>query len=192
VTASDPTNARSSRIVWRRLDVPGVEWCEVASTDDGIAIDGLALVDWDGVAHRIEYRLELDDAARTRRVTVRDRAGSDDVELVLEADGLGTWRRGGEVVVASPDAIDVDLGFSPLTNSLPIWRYDLEVGESRDFDVACVPFPSLAVERGRQTYTRTGPLRWRYASGDFAADLEVGADGLVERYGDHWEAVARG
>jgi hypothetical protein len=55
-----------------------------------------------------------------------------------------------------------------------------------------VLFPSLDVERGRQTYTRTGPLRWRYASGDFTADLEVGDDGLVERYGDYWEAVGRG
>jgi hypothetical protein len=123
---------------------------------------------------------------------VRDRAGSADVELILEADGLGMWRCGDEVVVASPDAIDVDLGFSPLTNSLPIWRHDLEVGESREFDVAWVLFPSLAVERGRQTYTRTGPLRWRYASGDFAADLEVGEDGLVEQYGDFWVAVGRG
>jgi hypothetical protein len=75
-TRPAPHNAvmQSTRIVWRRLDVPGVEWCEVAATDDGIAIDGLALVDWEGVAHRVEYRVELDDAARTRRVSVRDRA----------------------------------------------------------------------------------------------------------------------
>jgi hypothetical protein len=183
---------KSTRIVWRRLDAPGVEWCEVAATDDGIAIDGLALVTWEGTAHRVEYRLELDDAARTRRVTVRDRAGNGDVELRLEADGLGTWRRGEEIVLASPDAIDVDLGFSPLTNSLPIWRYDLDVGESREIDVAWVLFPSLAVERGRQRYTRTGPLTWRYASGAFEADIEVGEDGLVERYGGYWEAVGRG
>jgi hypothetical protein len=95
-------------------------------------------------------------------------------------------------VVSSPDAIDVDLGFSPLTNSLPIWRYDLDVGESREIDVAWVLFPSLAVERGRQTYTRTGALAWRYASGGFEAELEVGDDGLVERYGDYWVAVGRG
>lgn len=192
MTGTGPPGEKSTRIVWRRLDVPGVEWCEVAATDEGIALDGLALVDWEGVAHRVEYRIELDDAARTRRVAVRDRAGSEDVELELEADGLGTWRRGEEVVVTSPDAIDVDLGFSPLTNSLPIWRYDLEVGESRQIDVAKVLFPSLAVERGRQTYTRIGPLAWRYECGTFAAELEVGEDGLVERYGNHWEAVARG
>lgn len=183
---------KSTRIVWRRLDVPGVEWCEVAATDDGIRIEGLAAVEWEGVAHRVEYELTLDDAVRTRTVRVHDRARESDTELALEADGLGTWRRGDEVVLAAPDAIDVDLGFSPLTNSLPIWRFDLDVGESREIDVAWVRFPSLDVVAGRQRYTRVAERTWRYASGSFSAELEVGDDGLVERYGSIWEAVARG
>ncbi len=186
---------QSTRIVWRRIDIPGVEWCEVATTDDGIAIDGLVAVEWERVAHRVEYRIELDDAARTRRVLIRDVAGAaGSSELALEADGLGRWRRAGEeaVLLESPDAIDVDLGFTPLTNSLPIWRFDLEVGEARTIEVAWVRFPSLEVVHGRQTYTRIAERTWRYESSGFEADLEVGDDGLVERYGRYWEAVARG
>jgi hypothetical protein len=183
----------SKRIVWRRLDVVGVEWCEIESNEDGIRATGLVAVEWEGDAHRIDYEVGLDEGLRTRTVRVTDRVRDGERRLALEADGLGTWRSdAGLVALSAPEAIDVDLGFSPLTNSLPIWRFELDIGDSREIEVAWVRFPSLEVVSARQTYTRLDELRWRYASGGFEAELDVGEDGLVERYGAYWEAVARG
>lgn len=180
-----------TRILWRRHDVTGVEWGEVTDAPPGRRLDGLALVPWTDGAHRVEYEVILDRDNRTRHARVRDRAPGTDVEIELEADGAGTWRRDGSVIVSRPDALDVDLGFSPITNSLPIWRLALEVGESREIAVAWVQFPGLAVVEGTQTYTRLADRRWRYSSDSFAAELEVGEDGLVDRYGDIWTAIAR-
>jgi hypothetical protein len=51
--------------------------------------------------------------------------------------------------------------------------------------VAYVSVPGLAVRRATQHYTRT-ERGYHYASGTFAADLEVDDDGLVVTYSDLW------
>ena len=84
---------------------------------------------------------------------------------------------------------DVDLGFSPSTNALPIRRLALQVGQSRTVQVAWLRFPQLTVARTVQTYTRLDTTRYRYASGDFEADLTVDDDGFVVDY-DEWRRTA--
>ncbi len=38
---------RLARILWQRLDAPGLEWCSVAPDPVGSTIEGVALVAWD-------------------------------------------------------------------------------------------------------------------------------------------------
>jgi hypothetical protein len=76
----------------------------------------------------------------------------------------------------------VDLGCSPSTNTLPIRRLRLGVGASHTIQAAWVRFPELTVVKAAQTYTRVDDLTYRYASGDFQAELTVDDDGLVTAY----------
>jgi hypothetical protein len=185
-----------SRVIcWQRLDEPGIEWCTVepGSASRGRRIEGVAIVALAGVPWRVDYAIELDAAGLTRRVSVASRNGeeSTDRSIALESDGRGEWRSKGQVILSAENCLDVDLGFSPVTNSLPIWRLGVVVGERRDIRVAWVLFPSLEVVLGEQTYERTESRLWRYRSKGFAADLTVGADGLVEDYAGYWRAIAR-
>jgi uncharacterized protein len=181
---------RIRSVLWRRRDVPGTEWCELNVGAAAKAMHGVIAMAWDGQPWRIEYAIELDTAGLTRTVTIDANGGSSTVSLSLHADGQGRWRRGEAIVVDSPDALDVDLGFSPATNTLPIRRLGLAIGESAEIGVAWVLFPSFEVEYGRQRYTRLGERRWRYQSIGFEAELTIDEDGLVEDYAE-WEAVAR-
>jgi hypothetical protein len=81
-------------------------------------------------------------------------------------------------------AVDVDLGVTPSTNTLPIRRLGLEIGEHADLVVAWVRFPDLAVERSDQRYTRLAENTYRYASGSFSRDIEADDLGLVTSYPD--------
>ena len=180
-----------SRILWQRLDEPGVEWCASSLDVDRRRLEGVALVALEGEPWRVDYTIELDVAGRTRRVAIRAVGPNGPTSLELEADGAGEWRRNGVVIVDSPDCLEVDLGFSPVTNSLPIWRLGLAIGEMREIRVAWVLFPSFEVIEGRQTYERLGERAWRYRSEGFVADLVVGEDGLVEDYAGYWRAIAR-
>ena len=76
-----------------------------------------------------------------------------------------------------------DLGLSPLFNSLPVWRDGLlESGETRDYVMRFVSVPDLSVVESQQRYEPLGGRRLRYSSGDFAAELDFDADGLVVHY----------
>src|SRR5207245_10458825 len=87
---------------------------------------------------------------------------------------------------------DVDLEISPSTNTIPIRRLNLALGQDSEVIAAWVRFPALTVELLPQRYTRTGANQYRYASRDFVTDLEVDDLGLVTRYEGGWsrEAVA--
>lgn len=89
------------------------------------------------------------------------------------------------------DCRDVDLGISPSTNTLPIRRLRLGVGQEANLRVAWVRFPQLEVDAGVQRYKHIAKNRWRYSSEGFTADLSVDDDGLVVTYGDDlWRQVA--
>ena len=176
------------RILWQRFDTPGLEWCEVRRASDGTRVSGVALVADGGVPHRIDYALEVDAAGRTRRVAIRR---PDVTMLELEADPDGRWAVNGTTTPRLAGCVDVDLGFSPMTNSLPIWRLGLAVGETRRIQAAWVRFPDFTIAALPQTYERTGELTYSYRSDGFEAPLRVDAEGIVEEYGTYWRVVAR-
>jgi uncharacterized protein len=177
-------------LVWARLDEAGLERCRLwADPDGGWTLDGVAVVLWEGVGHTATYRVVCDGsfATRTADVSVSWRDRERNVRLSSEG---GRWRAD----QALPDVdgcVDVDIGFTPSTNTLPVRRLALEVGQSADVDAAWVRFPDLTVERLRQRYTRLAGRRYRYQSldGGFIADLDVDDDGLVVTYEGIWERI---
>jgi hypothetical protein len=127
---------------------------------------------------------------RTARVVLTRGESTRGIEL--RRDERGEWWREGQRVADLDGVLDVDLGFTPSTNTLPIRRLALEIGASADVDAAWVRFPGLELECLPQRYTRLAAMRYRYesAGGAFVADLEVDVNGLVVRYGEHWERLA--
>ena len=133
---------------------------------------------------RIEYRVVCHSNWQTSIVNVRQRYGREETLLTLIRDAAGTWVRDGRSMAPLARCTDVDLGFSPSTNTLPIRRLALAVGKSETIEAAWVLFPDLEVRVSSQTYTRVSDQNYRFASGDFAAELCVDAAGLVT---DYWE-----
>ncbi|MFI5894218.1 putative glycolipid-binding domain-containing protein [Actinoplanes sp. NPDC051513] len=126
-------------------------------------------------------RLEL--AAGRWRATTAERGNLD---AVLRAGGhAGAGFPGMEDPDLLYGAFDVDLGGSPLTNTLPIRRLGLlkaEPGVSHRISAAWVLIPSLEVIQADQIYTPLGNNRVRYASETFSADLTVDDEGFVVDY----------
>ena len=123
----------------------------------------------------------------TRSVTV-DLRGPDGERSLRLAVKDGLWWVEGRPEATLRECVDVDLGWTPSTNTLPIRRLNLAVGESRAVTAAWVRFPELTVERLPQEYRRLDERRYRYSSagGRFVAELEVDEHGLVTTYGQIW------
>ncbi|HEY1762635.1 MAG TPA: putative glycolipid-binding domain-containing protein, partial [Acidimicrobiales bacterium] len=89
--------------------------------------------------------------------------------------------------------IDVDISMTPLTNTLPIRRMGLAVGERREMLAAFVRVPDLTAAPVAQSYelleaTPAGS-RYLYQSSTFQAELSIDSDDLVVDYATVWKRV---
>ena len=173
----------SRRVSWQRVDeTPTDEVCGMSVRDSGLSLVGTVLGAEGGVPLRIEYRVLTDAAGLTTAVHVRQQLGFGQQTLTLARDAKGGWTGDGAALRALRGCTDIDLGFSPSTNTLPIRRLRLGIGASATIKAAWVRFPGLTVEKAAQTYTRLDEFTYRYASGTFEAELIVDDDGLVASY----------
>ncbi len=171
------------RVAWRRGDeVQADEHCTLTLRDGGLSLVGTVLGAQGGVPVRVEYRVMASGAGLTTAVHVRDLRGFEARTIALARDAKGGWTVDGKAAPALRRCTDVDLGCSPSTNTLPIRRLRLGIGASHTIQAAWVRFPELTVAKAAQTYTRLDELTYRYASGDFEAELTVDDDGLVTAY----------
>jgi hypothetical protein len=161
----------------------------VRASNVGFAFSGLILQAHEETPCVVRYAIEVDAAWRTRKVEVELEDGGQR-GLSLTADGEGNWSHDGEPLEQVAGCIDVDLEWSPSTNTLPIRRLALAPGDTKTVAAAWVRFPSLEVQRIEQSYERLAERRYRYRSSRFTADLAVDEGGMVLQYGVNWEAVA--
>jgi uncharacterized protein len=180
-----------SRTRWRRLDVPGYEEASVERTETGWRMTGELTVEEANFAGRLRYEIECDGKWRTRAALVEGEARGTTIRFALSADGAGQWSRDGALLPDLTGALDVDLGFTPATNTLPIRRLALGVGESAPVRSAWLRFPELRLEPLEQTYTCEAEQTFRYRAlvdGEpFIARLDTDAFGRVVRYEGLWE-----
>ena len=162
------------------------EHCTLAVRDGGLSLIGTVLGSEGSVPIRVEYRVLVDGTGLTTAVHVRDLRGFDQRTLTVERSTKGAWSIDGAAAKALKGCTDIDLGCSPSTNTLPIRRLRLAIGSSSTIQAAWVRFPELKVVKAAQTYTRLDESTYRYASGDFSAELTVDDDGLVAAYAD-WQ-----
>jgi uncharacterized protein len=175
------------RISWRRSDeVRTDEHCTIAVRDGGLSLIGTVLGADGGLPIRVEYRVFADGSGATTAVHVRDSRGFVQRTLALARGPKGAWSVDGAPAPALKGCVDVDLGCTPSTNTLPIRRLHLGIGGSTTIQAAWVRFPELVVEKAAQTYTRVDEFTYRYASGTFEAEVYVDEDGVVASYGP-WE-----
>jgi hypothetical protein len=112
--------------------------------------------------------------------------------LKMRVDAQRRWWIEDDELPDLHGCIDVDLGITPTTNTLPIRRLNLQVGAAAEVTAAWIGFPKLSVQALAQRYTRLEASRYRYESlaSDFSVVIEVDELGMVTRYPGFWERVA--
>jgi hypothetical protein len=186
-------------VVWRGVE----EWlAEAASIDlreDGLSASGIQL-GARPAPYRVDYRLDAGEGLVTRELEVTAVGEGWRRRLMLRHDGSGGWSAdvetdgnppGGAWDGELPDlseALDIDIGFSPLTNSMPILRHRLHREGSREFVMAWVSIPDVRVRASKQRYEHVraddagSTVRFLELDGDFNAELELDEDGLLVFY----------
>ncbi len=142
---------------------------------------------------RLTYRLAWDESWRIRSaelVVVTERSTR---SLSLQTDGQGHWRRGdGSTIDDLNGCVDIDIWPTPFTNSFPILREPMTIGERREFKMAWIRAPDLEVLPKPQAYTRLTEHLYLFENLDgsgFRAELPVDEDSIVMDYPDLFRRV---
>ncbi len=194
----------TTAVFWRRVDTAGAEHA-ICVERGGLRARGTALAATP-VPYACRYEVLTDDSWATTRceVTVE---GAGFLRSVRLERAAGRWRvtateqgnldaallaaghpRADQPGCEEPGtlaaALDIDLGGSPLANTLPIRRLGLldRPGERHTIEVAWILVPSLEVIASTQTYRANGDGTVRFTSGTFAADITVDERGYVRHY----------
>ena len=187
-----PTDAiAETTLLWRRLDHPGFEHFRLAGDAGGPRLKGVVISKPSDTPLRVDYDIECSANWQTRQVLIAMEHGIHSERLNLTCDIQRQWRREGVHVAALDGCEDLDLSVSPSTNTLPIRRLGLAIGERRAVTAAWIRFPQLVIEPLEQVYERLGDRLYRYSSagGAFTSELLVDQFGLVMSYPPAWERV---
>src|SRR4051794_27870656 len=191
-------------VMWRGLDGWRAEVASVELCADGLTAIGAQLGS-DPLPYRLDYRLDASARHVTRSIEIVAVGQGWRRELDLRHDERGRWTcvvnahgdglpdPGGDVA-SFQGALDCDLGYSPLTNTMPIRRCGLDrrVG-AQDFLMAWIAVPELCVFGSAQRYEHVQPGVVRYIDrgsfDGFSAELSLDPDGLVVHYPELAERV---
>jgi uncharacterized protein len=143
-------------------------------------------IDPDEGPYRLFYRLTWDPHWYIRTADLRVEATSGARSLSLRTDGDGHWLLGDGTPRPDLDGcLDIDIWPTPFTNSFPIRRHELIVGERRMYRMAWVSALDMSVKAQPQAYTRLQESVYQFENLDgsgFKADLRFDRDGLVVDY----------
>ena len=190
--AKDRRKAPVTRL-WKMLQGTGLERFELQETADRWSLRGTILHLHENQPIEVRYSIECDSGWHTLNAGVAVREGNREGSLRIKSDGK-RWTANGDPQPQLDGCIDIDLGWSPSTNTLPIRRLNLKNGAASGPIVAAwVKFPELVLEPLAQEYHRVSDRSYRYSSrnGTFTANLLVDEHGLIAEYEGFWSRVLR-
>lgn len=177
-------------MLWRRLDAPGHDACRLDETDAGWGLQGTAVFRHDGLPVRLAYDIVCDPAWHTLHGQVEGWIGARPVALEITRTDAGGWALNGSAVSDVEHSVDLDLGFTPATNVIPLRRLALAVGQAAEAPAAWLDVFAGTLATLPQRYERRSNATYWYEAPTvgYAALLEVDATGFVVQFPRLWEA----
>jgi uncharacterized protein len=185
-------SAAPGPILWRRLDVPGLDAATLRLDAGGTVLSGVALFH-EGAPTALTYTVHSDHAWQTTEARIRGWRGREAIDLRLRRDNTGTWTLNDMPCPVVEGCVDLDLSFTPATNLLPLRRLALEPGESAEVRSAWLEWPEVRLTPLVQRYARRSRTEYDYeadlpGSTPFRAVLRVQPEGWVLDYAGLWRA----
>jgi hypothetical protein len=171
-------------IRWRSIEHGGLEQLRITEWDDSIKVRSAIVGTVGDVRHGVMYEMSLKLDWTFEAILLQR---TDGVMTVLRRDDDGGWfDMHADGLPELEGCIDIDFEMTPFTNTLPIRRAPLAIGETRRFRMAYIPADTLGPFVDEQTYTRLSDRVYRFENGEgedyFTADITVDENGFVVDY----------
>ena len=183
--------ALAKSIRWQSTEHQGLEQFRIDEWPEGIKVRSAIVGQAGDDQHGVFYEVNLTPDWRFQPLLLQRTDGR---VVVLRRGDDGDWLDiDGKARPELEGCFDIDFEMTPFTNTLPIRRDPLYIGETRRFWMAYIPADTLEVFADEQIYTRLSEREYRFESGEgdeyFTADIMVDGDGLVVDYPGLFERV---
>ena len=171
-------------VSWQGIENQSIETLSLTTSGVGTLAKSTIQGTIDSQLFTINYAITTNTAGETTRVQISTRFKDREEHLKLESNGNGSWILNGEPAPQLNGCIDVDLPVTPYTNTLPIKRLHLPVGEEAIIKVVYLDVLAGNTEPVAQKYRRISEFGYHYENipNDFEADIEVDGLELVTFY----------
>ena len=147
----------------------------------------------EGKIFTVEYHVKIGAGWKTKRVEIKSTIDGQ-VKLHTFKKGKNeNWLYNGQVLPPFTGYTEVDLPLTPLTNTLPINRLRLPIGQQQLIKVIDVDLLNDSITPVTQKYTRLSKFEYKYENvpNDFEAIIRVDESGFVIDYPGLFERIAR-
>lgn len=177
------------QVLWKRLDRAGADACRVRRIETGWVIEGAATFFEGDMVASLSYQLLCNAAWETRSADVHGWIDGQDWRLQVQRRPDG-WVMDGSALGFGEGLLDIDLGFTPASNTNAIRRLALDIGDRIETTALWLDTDDWTLKPLLQTYERISPTSIAYTSPEhgYKATLQVNAFGIVLEYPGLWKA----
>lgn len=172
------------QLQWEGLQYNSQEICQVKTLKDTIEVNGSIKGDHEGWFFYIQYHIIVNQAWHAMELAISINMNNKTDDFLFRGNGEGAWQFNGKNAPELEGCIDVDISFTPFTNTLPIRRLNLNPGETREIKVLYVDVLEKKVSLLKQQYRcmAAGSYRYRNVPNDFEAVIRTDENGYVTDY----------
>lgn len=182
------------QIVWKGLFYQMMEYCSMDTSGTDIRINGTIVGFGEDTPFSVSYDIIADRAWHMSGLEMAIERDGDCSWISLHRDINGQWSQTGHTRNEWDHCIDVDISLTPFTNTLPIRRLNIPIGERVQVDALYINVFKNEIKPVTQFYTRLSENRYLYEGvlKDFKAEITVDNDGLVTDYPGIFSSVQSG
>ncbi|MCF0072289.1 putative glycolipid-binding domain-containing protein [Dyadobacter sp. CY261] len=173
-----------TNILWTGREYYSLENCRIDGNENGTLIESAIVGQYGDDLYQVNYQIRVNEYWETVLVDISFYINHVYRHLNLINSGEGNWLLNGELNDSFSDCVDIDLPLTPFTNTLPIRRLNIPIGEERPIRVIYLDLLEDSITPVTQKYTRVSETVFHYENvpNDFEADIVLDADGLVVDY----------
>ncbi|MGI9366151.1 MAG: putative glycolipid-binding domain-containing protein [Rhizobiaceae bacterium] len=186
------TNRETAKsVLWQCLDTPGMDACRICQSDHGWLLNGCADFVFAGDIVMMRYEVVCGPDWTSQSASIAGWIGGRDFQTQVQRSTHGNWMIDGNVLPKTSELQDIDLGFTPATNTNAINRLALDSGKSSMTRALWLDVNDWSMKPLSQTYGRKSANLMTYASpdNDYHTELTVDDFGIVRTYPGLWQAV---
>ncbi|RUO77459.1 putative glycolipid-binding domain-containing protein [Idiomarina seosinensis] len=170
---------------WRSKELNSTENCQLIRQQNQWLLRGDVTIVESSKSVQWVYQIVCSNSWHTQEVRLQQ---STMFPITFSRTNDGKWYKNRVYLPYLDGAHDIDLGFTPATNTLPIRRQQPKINDTMVCHAAWLRENDCSILPVEQYYTRLGDNLYEYhnPTSGFRTQLEVDKHGLVKDYGDIW------